>query len=66
MGICFDATIEIATTPGEVVFLRVRPASPTRPICAAMIAEYTLTITGIGGVVATEPMSWSAVKELYR
>jgi hypothetical protein len=66
MGICFDNLIQIPTTPGEIVYLRVRPNSPTRPLCAQMVAEYTLSITGISGVVATETRSWSEVKELYR
>jgi hypothetical protein len=66
MGICLDATIEIPTVPGEVVFLRVRPTSTTRPICASLVEEYTMTITGIGGVVTVESRTWSAVRQLYR
>ena len=66
MGICYDGVLDIPTTPGETVYLRVQPTSPTRPICANLSEIYTLTITGLAGIVATESASWSTVKNLYR
>jgi hypothetical protein len=66
MGYCLDAVVDIPTTPGEVVFFRVRPQAMTRPMCADMVEEYTLSITGIDGPVAVESTTWSALRELYR
>jgi hypothetical protein len=66
MGMCSYEALDIDTTPGEIVTLRVRPTSPTRVPCAPPNEAYLLTIFGISGPVAVEPVTWGTMKQMYR
>ncbi len=47
VGLCTPGHLDIPTTPGEVVHLRVRPVSLVRPECVQQNELYTLILTGI-------------------
>jgi len=66
IGICDQGEIDIPTTPGQVVHLRIRPMFPYREGCAPASDLYHLEITGIEAVVGTEATSWGGLKSLYR
>ncbi len=66
MGLCADGDIDIPTVPGQTVYLRVRPVAEERTPCAETHEFYRLRISGLASVVAVEPVTWSAVKQLYR
>ncbi len=51
MGICDSGTIDIPTSPGDIVYLRVRPTLESRPDCVVGEDLYTLKIQGIGPAV---------------
>lgn len=65
-GICEVGEIEIATQPGELVFVRVRPHNLIREGCAPPYDLYTLWVAGIQGVVATDHEPWGLLKSYYR
>jgi hypothetical protein len=66
LGSCGTGDIDIPTTPGELVRLRVRPTWATQAPCADIYDQYKLRFTGIDGVVPVESTTWTTVRRLYR
>jgi hypothetical protein len=60
-------TMVIATTPGELVHLVIKPVFSFTPVCFdGHEYDYVFSIEGVENPVANEPVSWSALKLLYR
>jgi hypothetical protein len=55
MGMCSPGTLDIPTTPGEVVYLRVRPVLLTPPVCVHPNELYTMIVTGIASETSAVP-----------
>jgi len=67
MGTCTSGVINIPTNPGDIIYLRVQPTSPTIPECARRADLYTLKIQGIGEtVVSTQGVKWGSFKSWFR
>jgi len=65
MGFCSGSLLDIPTTPGEVVHLRVRPISTTRAMCAPRYSNYTLKLNGIQSETTAVPEAKPAGLILY-
>ena len=66
LSTCATDVIEVPTYPGQIVYLRVRPLSPTQTACSYSSDIYELYVSGLNGPVAVEQASWSSVRSLYR
>jgi len=66
VGLGVIETMTIATTPGQVVTLWVMPGVVEAPPCEVDPFEYAFHLSGVSGVTAIEPATWSGVKRLYR
>ena len=63
----FAETMVIATTPGELVHLLIKPSNPYPPPCFDDHEyDYVFSVDGLANPVATEPTSWGTLKMLYR
>jgi hypothetical protein len=65
VGACGEAVLSVATQPGQVVTLRVRPLHPYPWPCGEYVDKYRLVVDGVAGTVATERRSWSELKQMY-
>jgi hypothetical protein len=60
-------TMVIATTPGELVHLLIKPSNPYPPPCFDDHEyDYVFSVDGLANPVATDATSWSTLKLLYR